>query len=208
MALSMGDILQITDVQQSVQQTLLNVYFFRVTLLEANTNYDDVNQAFDSGIITPALPIQSVMTTHVNVIIKNLTNGLDIAEYPHSEVGLATGDSLPTFNAAAFRLVRSTAATRHGAKRIGSLSEGSSQDNSATPAFLSLATAFAAALGSEIQVDGTVDHDFSAEPVIVGRYPQDHPNAGELDLSVINPVASAQFVRITSQVSRRAGRGV
>jgi hypothetical protein len=109
--------------------------------------------------------------------------------------------------AAAFRLVRTNGTTRHGQKRIGGLPEGHINGNSVASGLVAAYNTVATTIGGHFIRTGTVDHDFDLAPVIVGRFPQGDPNEGELDLSVINPVQSAQFIRLTSQTTRREGRG-
>jgi len=208
MALSVNDIVQITDVQTYLGQTMLNVYFYRVVTLESLTDYNDVDQAFINTIWPEMLPIQSLGVAHVGNIIKNLTNGLDIFTGLDTDSGEATGDGAPSFTSLGFRLNRSTALTRHGSKRIGGISEAASVGNELASAYITPVNDLAAVMGGVIERDGTVDHDVTLEPVIIGRIPTGEPGAGELDLSIVNPVSGAQFVRVTTQTTRRAGRGV
>jgi len=209
MAMTVGDILQITDVQDTLLQTALNVYFYRVESLETLADYDDVQGAFKLQIIDNCTPLQSSSwTAHTRIVIKNLTNAVDIAEFPYNLVGEVSGDAAPSFTALSFRLVRSTAITRHGSKRIGGITESMTVGNDLAAGVNTLTTALADAMAAPLVVDGTVDHDITLVPVIVGRIPQGEPNAGELDLSVINPVSSVQFIRVTTQTTRRAGRGI
>lgn len=207
MAISVNDILQITDVQTYLDQQMLNVYFFRVDVLGSAVTYEDVADYFQTQIVLPVKAMQSSATTHTFTVIKNLTNGLDIFEDPANLLGESSFEAGPSFVAASFRLLRSTALTRHGAKRIGGLAEEAYNGNGISAAYVGAASTVATALGAPVEVDSAGDLDLTMTPVIVGRYPQGDPNAGQLDLSKINEVASAQFIRISSQVTRRMGRG-
>lgn len=209
MALAVNNIVQITDVQTYLGQTMLNVYFYRVTALEPAADYSDLAEAFDNVVRSKVKAIQSTSVVHPFIQVKNLSNGIDIHDQIDSQNGmLASGDDLASFYALGFRLVRTNATTRHGSKRIGGIGEAVTYGNDIIAAYLDEAAALATALASPIVREGTVDHDLSAQPVIVGRYPQGHAQAGELNLAVINPVQSAQFIRVTTQTTRRAGRGV
>ena len=207
MALAVNDIVQLTDVQTYLTQQVLNVYYWRVDSLEALTDLNDIAEVFSTYYIGAIDDIQSTGIVHTRAIVKNLTNGVDIHEEVYSIAGTATGDNLASFYASAFRLVRSNLTTRHGQKRIGGIPEGHVNGNAITAGIAAAYAAVATVLGSQFVRTGTVDHDFSLTPVIVGRIPTGSPGAGQLDLSIINPISSAQFIRVTTQTTRREGRG-
>lgn len=208
MAISVNDVLQITDVQNYLGQTILNVYFYRVDVLGSAITYQDVADYFQTQIVLPVADIQSDQLTHSSTMVKNLTNGLDIFEDPIIINGTDVNAIGPSFVAASFRLLRSTAATRHGSKRVGGLTENFYTGNSHSATYNVGIAAIEDALGSPVEVDSAGDLDLTMSPVIVGRFPKGSPNEGELDLSVINPVSSCQFIRVSTQTTRRAGRGV
>lgn len=207
MALNVGDILTIADVQTLFGQTVMNIYTYEVSSLEVDADYEDVATAFNSGIVSAVDNIQCNDVTHTSVMIKNITNMLDIFEGPLSETGDLSGISATSLVAWGFRLNRTTALTRHGSKRIAGVPEGQLAGNNPESTFLATLDTFATALATPISRTGTVDHDIELRPVIVGRITTPGPTYGEYDISKINPVASAQFVRVTSQTTRRAGRG-
>lgn len=209
MALSVNDIIQITDVQAHLSQVFLNVYHYRVTSLDALADYADVAEAFDNTVRQAVLDIQSSGVQHSIISVKNLTNGIDIWDELNVDMGdYPTGDNSPSFVALGFRLIRSNATTRHGQKRIGGTTEDILINNTLSAGGLTLANAVAAAMGAPITRTGTADHDVELEPVIVGRFPKGHAQEGELNLAVINPVQSAQFISVTTQTTRKAGRGI
>lgn len=207
MAIVVGDILQITDVSTYLSQVCLNVYFYRVTLAEASAEYADVNSCFLSDMQAAVLGFQADSVQHYQVSIRNLTNGIDVVEFATNNYGGNAGDGMPSFVAYGFRLFRTNATTRHGAKRFVGCMEAHVQNNAAVAGIVATLNACANALKAKITYPGGASDQFEAEPVIVGRFPQSHPDAGQLDLSTINPVANATYVRVTSQTTRRAGRG-
>lgn len=208
MALAVGDILQITDVQTLFGQTCLNVYFFELTELGSAVGYEDIATAFNSHIIQSAEVIQHDGLVHIGINIKNLSNGLDIYDLAINQPGNVAANGSTSYEALAFRLVRSTAATRHGAKRIGGIPDDAVINNNLAAAYTTNVNTLATRMGQPLEVDAGGDEDFIAIPVIVGRFPQGDPNAGELDLSVINPVSMGTFIRPSSQNSRKPGRGI
>jgi len=208
MSMSVGDVIQIADVQTFLSQRLLNVYFYEVVSADPDATLENVAQSFELQVATEVAALQSNAVTHSQIQVKNLTNGIDIWEEPASIIGTATtGNNTPSFTALGFRLIRSTAVTRHGSKRIGGLVEEQINGNTIESAQMVTVAAVQAAMASNITAEGTTA-DFELRPVIVGRFPQGSPNAGELDLSVINPVSAVQYIRVTTQTTRRAGRGV
>lgn len=208
MAVSVSDILQITDVQTYLNQTMLNVYFYRADVLGSAVGYQEIADVFQTQVVLEVKGMQSSDAVHTNTIIKNLTNGLDIFEDAINIAGDGAFAAGPSFVAASFRLLRSTAATRHGAKRIGGLTEDFYTGNDIASGFVTFADDAAAAIGAPLVVESAGDLDIELMPVIVGRFPTSSPDAGQLNLSVINPIREAQFIRVSTQTTRRAGRGV
>lgn len=209
MALAVGDIIQFTDVQSYLGQTVLNTYTYQVESFESAVTLEDLAQGFELYVATEVATVQDDDVTHPFIIAKNLSNGIDIWEEPTT----IAGDNASTlegtsFMALGYRLVRSNASTRHGSKRIGGLPAGISDGNAINPAYATLVDDLAAVFALPLTATGTVDHDYVLNPVIIGRYPTGDPNAGEMDLSVVNPVSAAQFIRMTTQNTRKAGRGI
>lgn len=207
MALAVGDIIQFTDEQLYLGQQVLNVYHYRVDELDPDVTIGDLADQFVTLILSIIREIQITSLIHTQVTVRNLTNGLDIWEEPLDLAGLAdVPDPMPSFVTYAYRLIRSTALTRHGAKRIAGVGEGWVNGNVPTPTALPGLQSRASVFVDPVSREGTVS-DFVLTPVIVGRVPTGELGAGEYDLSRINPVADAQFIRISTQTTRRAGRG-
>lgn len=208
MAMQVGDILQFTDTQVFLGQQMLNVYHYRVDLVEANVTYADVINEFEGTVVQAVRGVQHSTCTHTGMIVRNLTNGLDIFEEAISQAGsISVGGPAPSFESLGYRLLRATALTRHGSKRVGGLYDTLSEGNNIKADQMVAVNLVATRLAEDLVVDAGGGFDFTLAPVIVGRFPVGDPNAGELDLSRINDVAGAQFVRLTTQTTRRAGRG-
>lgn len=214
MSLNIGDIVKITDFQSYLTQLVQNVYFYRIDALpepaEGFTVDEQVCRSFQTNVRVLALPFQNVALSHGVVRMDNLTNGIDFAELNDPVSGTAGGDGLATFFALNFILRRSTGVTRNGSKRIAAPVEDAVQGNNYVGSMGPL-NAFAAAMASPLKDGGLpVPADF-ATPVIVGRVlvgegtPDEHY---ELDLTKINPIASAAFTALSTQRSRKAGHGV
>lgn len=207
MSLSVGDILQVSDYQVWYSQLVLNVYFYQMGTFESGVTYQVIADQWETQVRTPVRAIQMPGLTHTATVIKNLTNGVDIWEETDVATGSrSAGDNTPGFVALGFRLVRSSAITRHGSKRFAGIGEADMNGNNYTfPA--GTQAALETALKSPVAITGTMDNDFTMTPVIIGRVPSGEPHAGELDLSIINPIADAQYIRVTSQNTRKVGRG-
>lgn len=209
MALAVNDIVQLTDVQTYLGQTMLNVYLYEMVEVGAETTLEDIAQTFETLVLDAAADFQAAAVTHTFVQAKNLTNGVDIWEELSGRAGSAGGtEDQPSFMALGFRFVRSSALTRHGSKRIGGILEGAVTGNSLNASMTTLVDAYSAAAASVLEIDAGSPVDFVARPVIIGRFPKDDPDAGEYDLSKVNPVSAVQFIRVTTQSSRKAGRGI
>lgn len=208
MAPTVNDIIQITDVQTYLGQTMLNVYFYRIEELGSAVSYEDITNLFQTQIVLNVVPVQNNNCVHTSAIVKNLTNGLDLFEDVSTTPGTVSTESGPSFVALSFRLVRSSLATRHGSKRIGGLDETVYAGNSLAIAFNTAVATIATKIGGPLLQESAGDEDILLQPVIVGRYHSGSPNAGELDLSNVVDVSAAQFIRVSTQVTRRAGRGV
>lgn len=207
MALSVGDIIQIIDVQTVTGQQVLNVYHYRMDEVGADVDLADVVNVFQGQVIPAVAVIQHSNLVHTSMIAQNLTNGIDIYEEPISVAGTKSGEMHPSFVAYAFRYVRATGLTRHGYKRFGGVPEDATTSNNLVASYVTMAATLAGVLDNPLTVDSGSGEDFIATPVIVGRIPQGEPDAGRFDLSRINDISGVQFVRITSQTTRRVGRG-
>lgn len=207
MGILLDDILEITLVQTLQTNQALNVFQFGVDELIETTTYEIVADHFEAAVVAAINDVQSTQVANTRLQIKNLTNGIDIYEKPLSGGGSYAGVAMPNFVAWAFRLVRTTGLTRHGAKRIVGPSEEAVGNNEPSTPAVALLNALATQLASPLVIVDTPG-DLTIHPVIVGRVTTPGAGYGSYDLSKINKVQSAQFIRVTSQTSRRLGRGI
>lgn len=213
MALELGNILKITDYQTYLGQATQNVFFYRVTALptppEGQSVYEFICERFDVGVCAKMVLLQHNSAFHRIVRVDNLSNGIDFFELATDRQGTVGGEGASSFEALNFVLRRSTLLTRNGSKRLGALPEDIINANSyvgSAPTMALLVAAFASPL-----VTPDVTPDPFAEPVIVGRSLYTTPEgneAYELDLTKINPIASAGFTAVSTQRSRKAGKGI
>lgn len=208
MALAIGDIIEIKAVQTLLTNMLLNVFHYEVMEFGNLVGYDDILTNFDANVGAQVRGAQSSALSWQTLYLRNLTNGIDIAELAVNTAGGQTGDVMPSFVAYAFRLNRTSGVTRHGQKRFGGVPESAVTNEGIVGGLAATVNGIATELQSVLEVDAGNENDFILRPVIVGRTEIGDTGVYELDLTKINPVASAQYIRISSQVTRRTGRGI
>lgn len=214
MSLAVGDIVRVIDFQSFLGQLMENVFFYRITAIPVAypdaTIDETVCLAYNAKVRSLMIALQESSCTHGITRMENVTNGIDFAEVNVPVDGGIVGDAEPSFMAYNFVLRRTTAITRNGSKRIGGLDEGGVSGNGITVVGAAL-TALAVAMAEPLEYpSGGLSVPF-AEPVIVGRkkyVTSEGKDAYELDLTKINPIASAAFTAVSTQRSRKAGRGV
>lgn len=212
MAAVVGNILKVTAFQSFLGQLLQNVHFYRLTSIptpsEGMTFEEYVANRFNAVVGIPMRAIQSANCQHTIYRVDNVSNNIDFAEVTIDTAGGSSGDPLASFDALNFILRRTTGVTRNGSKRLGGLSEASISGNTNIVGATALANYTAALSAPLVTADATPDP--FAEAVIVGRVFD--ATVGEeggyvLDLSRINPIASAAYTAVSTQRSRKAGHG-
>lgn len=202
-----GDILRITAFQALYGVQCLNTFFYELVSNTGDANYSDIATQFalQWGLeISPNLVTNHRMHT---VKVENLSNGIDFFDLITVKDGTIAGEALPPFNGFYFKLVRSTLETRNGRKTIAGVPETSNAGSGTSPGALTNLNDAATWMGSMFIWDVGGTPDFELQPVIVGRIntaaPGDPP-VYELDLSKINPIQNAQYIRISSQNTRKS----
>jgi hypothetical protein len=214
MALAVNDIVKITDFQLYLGQLMENVFFYHIdaipTPASGLTVEEELCRSYEVDVRLFMIAFQETSCSHGIVRMDNVTNGIDFAELNDPVAGAIVGDAEPSFLAYNFVLRRTTGITRNGSKRIGGLDEGGSSGNGITT-ISTLLTAFATAMAAPL-LDNTAPTPVAyAHPVIVGRKVVGTGSHGPiygLDLTKINPIASAAFTAVSTQRSRKAGHGV
>lgn len=204
MATQFGNLLQIIVSGTYLSQQWSNVFYYRVKDNSANKSLSQFLGYFTLGYNDAILPIMHAGVQVRSTEARNLTNGIDIAVgAPVDIFGAVGGEGFPAFVAYAFRYNRETLITRHGQKRIVGVSELRVNAGVANADFLQYLNAAADWMNGDIG-----DTGYWIEPVILGRYPLGHPDAGKLDLTKVNGVSSVVYTRLTTQNTRKPGRGV
>lgn len=203
MALVVGDVLQIVLEGRSNGEDVTNVFYFGCSNSSSDPGdtYLNVLTRFDAVVLPPLIAVSNTVTVYSQLTVKNLSNELDYAVLTINRTGTLAGAPLPAYITFTAQLVRTTLLTRNGSKRFSGLVEEGIVGNT-----ISWIPAQKTAL--EQALDATLvsptPSSWSLIPIIVGRFPQGSPNAGELDLSRTNLISNARLgSRTSSQVSRK-----
>ena len=205
MALSIGDIIRITLCQKLEDQTVCNVFAYVVDVLVGVVLQDDVQLAFRQVVVPDINVIQSTAIDNERVVTENLTNGIDFTDNLVGGQGLQAQPALSTFEAMSFKYNRQTKITRNGFKRFAGVSAALQTDPNNLDISNTGVTDLAATLGNVLVVPAQAGGGQTATltPIILGRNPDGTVNLGRFQrVDDVSPVE-----RITSQVTRKIGRG-
>lgn len=197
--MAIGDLYRVIDHQSFDGQEVLNVYHYVQT--DGAGAADELLTAFNEDMIPSIRAVQNTSLTHTLLEAINLDNDADFGSMAltSSNAGTRAGESLPVFTCWAFRYNRATRAVRNGQKRICGPNEGDQSGGDAISAMLTPLNALAGAM--EDPVTETVTSS-SWKPVIVRTTGTSAPfTYTSFDIS------SVQYVRISTQNTRKRGRG-
>ena len=211
MAITEGNILEIAVKQASFSQTIMNVFNYEVTGTFTGISAGAVGNAWWQavkasyrGII--ASPYANYFQEVSVRVIDTPTGDYGVYSVPSGEKdgtrSYAGTDYQPTFLAVGARLTVDTRVTRPGQKRFGGLMEGDVSNSvlagaviTAVEGFLDVACVGTLTLGSPAL-------GMDLLPVVVRKNPDGTPNTYQaITGRVVNNY-------VTSQVSRKLGRGV
>lgn len=199
--MAINNILQLMWNQQWFSQVCRNVFHYRVSTLTGVVEYEEVASRFRAAVTSTYIPLAATNHKTTGQRIDNLTNGLDMFVTEYTELGTAAGEAAPPFTAWSAKLIRQTKLTRDGYKRLAGIVESSMQDGVLTSAAV---TAYTTWLGnvSPLNVTGAAGTAVLTLGIL-GRN-----DDGTFDLGRFQIPSSIIVVpRITSQVSRKIGRG-
>lgn len=210
MALGDSDIIRFTVNQSLGDSIFRNVDYRRYDDIGlAGNTYAEIALAYVNQWKAKVLDLSQSVTLILNdVVLDNVTNGLDFFNQPVVSAGILAGELLPNFVAIPIKQNRETKITRNGSKRVGGLVEAQSLNNQlilTAPQRTGLEDMF----GTDVPVDAPpAANEAALAPVIVGRTLNPVTGQYELDLGRVNNVTSASVgVFVTSQVSRKRGVG-
>lgn len=198
-----GNVFELRVFGRLLNQECLNVYHYRQTSATAVENSsEDLIDAYREIVRDALLAVQSTQYTVERYEAFNVSVvGPDF--YALSELtpvaGLRTGEVMSSFQSWGFRYNRATRLSRNGWKRLAGVSEGDSQNGVAIPGIISALGLAAAAMAQNIS--GTL-YNVSFEPVI---YRAIETGTGQPPGAF--PINGVNYIRITTQNTRKIGRG-
>lgn len=203
MTVATGDFLQLIARQLHANQQILNVFYYKWIATGQSgvaylTNFMDT---FETNIRFNLLGVQATSLTWTGLSVRNLTNGIDLAEraYDPAIPGSIAGDHMPPFVTNTFRLNRVNLLVRNGYKRFGGVPEAHQNGG-----ISSMPTANQTNIKAALLMDLPISATPSLRPVILRRplpllVPQGHAHS---------EVGSVDFRGIGSQNTRKFGRGI
>jgi len=182
------------------QEVIINFYFECIAATMTDPIVPSIYAAGFYSNIGEGLLDQ--LSNEVDLHTLRLTNYIDENEF--FEVGFLnsgtrTGDAMPAFVAHGIQLTRGSRATRNGSRRIPGVMEGDTAGGSLPPAPIRNGI-LAAFIAGDTYDDGA--NEFNAKPIIVGR-----DSLGRIEPTRVSDVVGAVYKRITTQNSRKPGRG-
>lgn len=198
-----GERYQLIDRQVYAGQECLNVYYYQ-QLVGEGVGADELIDAFVGSVIPLIINLQVNTLEHTEIAVINIDNDADYATRGLTEdnFGTLTGDGMPPYAAWAFRYNRTTRAVRNGQKRIGGVDEASQVEGVAISATIIDLNLAAAAMGDTIEGDP----GFTFIPRIF------HKAVGDptppLSDGTAYPVGSVSYVSLSTQNTRKFGRGI
>jgi len=160
--------------------------------------------AFAEDIVSPILDRLHSAYRLIDLYIVNLDDLDDFGTFPIDEPGVQGGEYLPVYNAWGFEYIRTTRAIRNGSKRFSIVAEAAQTNGAATIEEQAALEALAVTLGNTISAVTT-------SPIFTPRL---WKRPGTYDTGIVTapgafyPISVVRYVGMTTQNSRKPGRGV
>lgn len=201
--MAVGDKMVLTVIGQNLQNTQQIVNVFAYTNTTTAGSCADLITAWQSEIQDNYLGVLSnfYLLTQINAI--NLDNTLDFATVAAALNGTRSGQVMPSFVCWEFMYVRADRAAHNGRKSIGVVSEDDVTNGTVTPSFAATVNGLATAMGAILTTGGSAPEFTPAIWRRAGNYgtpPVAYPDT-------FYPVASVVYRRVSSQNTRKTGRG-
>lgn len=200
MPIESGQIYAVQFVYTLNSQECRNVQFYRCAAANDVISLTEVAGYLGDYAKPEYVAITTKDTVGSQVIVEDVTFGLEFGAAVWNWQGADAGNTLPPYACYAIRLNRGTKITRNGYKRIAGVPEAVQDAGDLTPAAIAAVQNAADTLfGQEIDITLPDDREFSLVPLIVGR------NAtGKPDLTRVQNVQSVTVLgKTTTQNSRK-----
>lgn len=199
----LGDVFQILFEQELLGQVVRNVFGYVVSVADPAGTPEDVADRMIVEIGNVYNGLQAGAVNNIQITVINLDDATEFIEKGWTGAGTdgTSGPVLPSYVAAALKLLRGDTDTRNGSKRIAGIGEDRVTDNDWTSFDSVTALAVQDAFAATIFITPSL---MEMDPIIIGR----DPITGQPDTGRIAPIIEAQAQEgISTQNSRKAGRG-
>ena len=197
--MNINDCLELTLYQRYASTVEVRNILHYVVQAVGTSEEEGLVNAFIAGVLSDMRAVQSSAVTHYKMTVLNLTDGLSFADVILSptQSGLLAGECLPPHDAWAFRKNRLSRTTRSGQFRVCGIPEGAQANGIASATITDDLATLADSLADTLS-DGVGG---SYAPCIVRK-----TLAGGVD--TINGVLSVEYTAVSTQNTRKFGRGV
>lgn len=194
-----NDLIQITDIQTFLGQTVLNVYFYKVGVLTGVLDVLETLNEFATAVAGPIATVQSEDLIHIQRDWLNISTGLEIGTDPNEIPGTALGPVSPSFLSFNITLLRTTALTRSGRKSIAGVREIDTDGNDVALTGGQISTLENAASANVVAKD---DLDVSIG-FLAAVIPRRNPLTGLPDPLNLNPISGGKLRGLGTQNTRK-----
>jgi len=211
MALDTGDLIEVTLNSVVGSNRLMSVWSYYVDSSFPDVGAADVAEAWWNHTKTQyrAMLYATAGWIYSSVVVRELNNptgelaewNIPVGEQQGTRAAPAAPEFLPIFNATGVRLTVGTRTTRPGQKRIYGLTESDNESGVASAGWLALVETLIANLDGSI----TLGAPALAMEIIPSVFRKDATGAVTAHQPIVGHINNRN---ITSQVSRRLGRGI
>jgi len=197
--MNVNDVLELTLYQRYLGTVEVRNVLHYVVSSVTTGDEGSLATAFNLDVLPLLLDVQHTGLSHYKQVVANITDGIGLSEIDliPDQPGVLAGELEPPFVCYAFRKNRLTRQTRSGQVRFAGVPEGAVNNGLAGVLVRDDLDELAEALGSTIS-DG-LGNTFS--PAIIRK-------TATGGVAIINGIVNVEYVSISSQVTRKYGRGI
>lgn len=202
---SIGDIIRVTHVYEVLGVQCRNVFFYEIDLGSTGLlDASEISNVFATDIAPEYATFLDSDNEHKQIIVDNLTDGVDFHVRSTDIQGTVPGEGLASLIALNVTLPRVSKVTRNGSKRFSGFGENAieEQDFVLPGSYVSAITEICSNYHAFVDYDGN-GNDMNLAGVIVGRT-KNASGVYELDLTKINRYGVPLInTKVTTQRTRK-----
>lgn len=207
-----NDIIRLTTQSAYLGIKALQVYYMRARDIVGDVTYESMADDFSSKYAAQVNLYLHPSCVLELIKVENVSNEVDIYSKAYSLAGTAgtPGDALPPYVTYSVRQLRGSKVTRHGSKRFAGVPEGFQAAGVYTGGGGS-PNQLVSFCSQAVTVDDGGGNTLFLDHVIVGRTLVTPPEGApyyDIDLTKVNTVIGSDFRGLSTQNSRKFGRGI